>query len=102
MPELHQLCERVEKVELTIEDHKQRLDDFHVALSENTAMTKKGLELAERSISINQTTADNTSELVDLFKGAKAFRKFLLWVVGLGVGIGAPIWGLIEFIRHYK
>lgn len=102
MPELTQLCERVDKMELAFEEHEQRLDEFHVALTENTVMTRKGLELAERSIAINQTTADNTSELVDIFKGAKAFRKFMLWLVGLGVGVGVPIWAFFEFIwRHY-
>lgn len=98
MPELNQLCDRMTKAEASIDEHKQRMEEFHVALMDNTKMTKKGLEIAEKSIVVNQTTADNTAELVELFKGAKAFRKFILW----SVGIGAPIWAFVEFIRHFK
>lgn len=116
MPELHQLCDRVTKVEETIDLHAKRLSDLHdanmlhtSALSENTRMTKESVEVAKASIEIAKAslekadrTANNTDELVDLFKGAKSFRRFALWVVSLGIGIGAPIWGFIEFVRHFK
>lgn len=98
MPELHQLCERVSKVEADVAEHRQKMSEFHTSLMDNTAMTKKGVELAERSIAINQTTADNTSELVELAKFFKYFQKFVIWTVS----IVAPIWALIEVIRNHK
>lgn len=98
MPELHQLCDRMTKAEIAIDHHKVRMDELHTLVQENTVMTKKGLEVAEKSIVINQTTADNTAELVELAKFFKYFQKFIIWVVS----IVAPIWGLVEVIRHFK
>jgi len=48
-----------------LESHDRRLTDLTAALHENTMLTKQ--------------IADNTTELVELFKGAKLFRKFFLW-----------------------
>jgi hypothetical protein len=98
MPELNQLCDRMTRAEVAIDDHKQRMEEFHVSLLANTAMTKEGLDLAKKSIVVNQSTADNTAELVELAKFFKYFQKFVLWSVSICV----PIWGLIEFIRHFK
>lgn len=98
MPELHQLCERMTIVEDTIDHHHKRITDLHDSLAENTRMTRESLEVAQKSIEINQATADNTAELVELFKGAKAFRKFALWVVGLG----APLYAIYEALRFLK
>jgi hypothetical protein len=98
MSNVANLCDRMSKAEEAIDEHHKKLAEFHEALAENTKMTKEGVTLAQKSITINQAPADNTAELVELFKGAKAFRKFILWAVGLG----APLWGIIEAIRHFK
>ena len=65
--------QRIVGVEDTIKHHHDRLDrheqriaDLQESLHENTALTRQ--------------IAENTSELVELFKGAKMFRKFVLWV----------------------
>lgn len=48
-----------------LDHHDRRLSDLSASLHENTQLTKQ--------------IADNTSELVELFRGAKLFRKFILW-----------------------
>lgn len=98
MPELQKLCDRMTKAEIELDIHAHRMDELHASLKENTIMTKKGLEVAEKSLVVNQTTADNTAELVELAKFFKYFQKFVIWVVS----VGAPIWALVEFIRHFK
>lgn len=72
MPDHECLNQRILSVEdhLTIhrerlDRHEQRIADLQESLHENTALTRQ--------------IADNTSELVELFKGAKMFRKFVLW-----------------------
>lgn len=60
------------KVEETLIEHNRRITDLDAAskqhseaLHENTVLTRK--------------IADNTSEMVELFKGAKAVRRFVFW-----------------------
>lgn len=74
------LNSRISKVEDKLELHDSKLDrhdrritDLKDALHENTRITQK--------------VADNTGELVDLFRGAKAFRKFFLWASPVIVGV---------------
>lgn len=57
---------RIDNLENTMRDHLKEHRKFEIALEANTRMTK--------------TIADNTGELVDLIKGAKAGRKFILWL----------------------
>lgn len=80
MPDEH--CNWKAKVDEKLEDHHRRITDLSVAsekhtqaLHENTMLTKK--------------IADNTGELVELFKGAKAFRKFVLWASPLILAVFA-------------
>lgn len=82
MPEYDCINQRIMKMEDkleshkdTLEQHNRRLTDLANSLHENTKLT--------------QQIADNTSELVDLFKGAKMFRKFALWASPLVVAIMA-------------
>ena len=77
MPDKDCLNQRIAKMEdeienhhTTLESHDRRLSDLTSALHENTALTKQ--------------IAENTSELVELFKGAKMFRKFFLWAAPFG------------------
>lgn len=57
---------RIDSLEDIMRGHLKEHRKFEIALEENTRMTK--------------TIADNTSELVDLIKGAKVGRKFILWL----------------------
>jgi hypothetical protein len=93
MPELDKLCERVQVVEETVVKHDRRILDLHEAtklhaeaLAENTRMTRESIDIA-------QVTANNTAELVELFKGAKQLRKFIMW-------IAIPIGGAVYFLEH--
>lgn len=72
MPDKECLNQRILKMEDKLdthhdklESHDRRLTDLTASLHENTLLTKQ--------------IADNTTELVELFKGAKLFRKFFLW-----------------------
>lgn len=65
-----------------LEHHDRRLSDLSASLHENTQLTKQ--------------IADNTTELVELFKGAKLFRKFFLWAspfIAALVFFWDSIWG---------
>lgn len=87
MPEYDCINQRIIKMEDKLETHKDTLDrhdrrltDLATSLHENTALTKQ--------------IADNTGEMVELFKDAKTFarwtmviRKFILWVTSLAVGV---------------
>lgn len=80
MPDKDCLFQRIMSVEdrlqdhhSALENHDKRLSDLSLALHENKLLTKQ--------------IADNTSELVDLFRGAKMFRKFFLWAAPFGTCI---------------
>lgn len=57
---------RIDGLEKTLKTHFEEHRKFEKALEDNTDLTR--------------TIADNTGELVDLIKGAKAGRKFILWI----------------------
>lgn len=88
MPDQDCLLLRVSEMEIKLKTH-QELHESHLesianlsaSLHENTALTKK--------------IADNTGELVELFKGAKVARRFFIWLVPIVAScIGA--WKLIS------
>lgn len=66
---------RIDGLETTLREHFKEHRRFEKALEENTKMTR--------------TIADNTSELVALVKGAKAGRKFLVWVTPIVAAVMA-------------
>jgi hypothetical protein len=77
------------KVEERLDDHHRRISDLAedsknhtAALLENTMLTKQ--------------IADNTSEIVELFRGAKGVRSFVLWLTPYLAGIGA-IWATVKY-----
>ena len=64
----------------TLESHDRRLSDLTTALHENTALTKQ--------------IADNTKEMVDLFKEAKVFikwsgvaRRIIIWAASFSAAV---------------
>ena len=71
-----------------------RLDAFEAALTENTQLTRGTAEMTK-------TIADNTSELVTLVKGAKGFRKFIVWVGPIIAG-GYAVWDYLIPPRHQE
>lgn len=60
---------RIDGLEDAVRDHLKEHTKFELALEENTRMTK--------------AIAENIGEIVDLIKGAKAGRKFILWLAPL-------------------
>lgn len=75
MPDENCLHSRIKKVEGRLETHDKRITELKDALHENTQLTRQ--------------IVDNTGELVELFKGAKMFRKFVLWASPLILAIVA-------------
>lgn len=71
MPDEH--CNWKAKVEDKLEDHHRRITDLSVASEKHTQALHENTLLTKQIV-------DNTGELVELFKGAKLFRKFMLWV----------------------
>jgi hypothetical protein len=75
-------------VDEKLEDHHRRITDLSEASAKHTQALHENTKLT-------QQIADNTGELVELFKGAKLFRKFVLWASPLIVIVYAAYQWLI-------
>lgn len=71
----------------TLGQHNRRLTDLASFLHENTELTKKSAALSQR-------TADNTAEIVTLFKEVKVifkwgvvFKRFVIWSASVVTGV---------------
>lgn len=65
--------ERIDHIEIEMEKHRVEHARFEQSLTENTRIT--------------QTIADNTSELVQIVKGAKGLRSFVIWASPIAAAI---------------
>lgn len=77
---------RIDGIEVTLTKQLEHIEKLEGAISEHTASLQENTRLT-------QEIATNTGELVELFKGAKMFRKFFLWVTPIIAGAGA-LWKL--------
>lgn len=73
---------RLDNVERRLDDHYTLIENLEVTMQDNTS------SLAENT-RLTQEIATNTGELVELFKGAKAVRRFFLWATPIVAGIYA-------------
>lgn len=73
--------DRIDGLEATVKGHLEEHDRFERALAENTEMTRQLVK--------------NTQEIVDLVKGVKGFRAFLLWVTPM-VAAAYAVWAWIR------
>ena len=64
---------RIDDVEKKLGDHLEHITRLEVAIVKNTS------SLGENTL-LTKEIAANTAELVELFKGAKTFRSFVLWI----------------------
>ena len=64
---------------------------FEQSIAENTAMTK---EIAADT----KTLAANTTELVEIVKGAKSLRSFVLWAAPI-VAACAACWAYLKGLK---
>ena len=71
--------------ERRITDLEGRMNRFEASLNANTLAT--------------QQVAENTTEIVQLIKGAKTFRSFLLWVAPIAAFI---LWMWTYLKEHWK
>lgn len=76
--------DRIDKLDDIVQTHLTEHSKFESDLQKNTALT--------------QEIANNTSELVALFKGIKGFRTLVIW----GAPIVAAFAALIVYIREWK
>lgn len=76
--------DRIEKLEIVVQNHLIEHGRFEADLAKNTKLT--------------QEIADNTGELVSLFKGIKGFRALVLW----GAPIIAVFAAAIAYLREWK
>jgi hypothetical protein len=57
----------------------EKLEEHHRRITDLSEASEKHTQALRENTKLTQQIADNTGELVELFKGAKLFRKFLLW-----------------------
>ena len=75
---------RIDEVEKRLDTHFVMIEGLETSIKENTSSLAKNTELT-------QDIANNTKELVDLFKGAKAFRKFIIWSAGIASAVASIV-----------
>ena len=76
--------ERIDGLEHVLRTHIEDHSKFEKSLSENTHLTRE--------------IAENTSEMVALFKGVKGLRSLIVW----GAPVVALVFGIIAYIRGWK
>lgn len=69
--------ERIDELESVVGDHINSHEKFEQALEHNTALTKE--------------IADNTAELVQLVRGAKGLRTFIIWSAPIAAALAAAL-----------
>lgn len=79
--QLQQARERLGILENRFDSHVKDHERFEAAITENTQLTRN--------------IAENTQELVDLVKGAKGLRSFVIWATPLAAAI-LVIWAWIK------
>lgn len=80
--------QRIDQVENTLKIHSDHIESLKEISAEQTSELKVNTKLT-------QEVADNTAELVDLFKGAKVFSRLVIWLAATGAG-------LITLINYFK
>lgn len=75
------LSKRIDIVEEVVDNHIKEHSKFEKALAENVRMTTQ--------------IADNTSELVLLFRGAKGMRALVLWTAPIVAAVLA-LWAWVK------
>jgi len=73
--------ERIDKLEQIVTNHTEALENLGVSITENTVLTKQ--------------IADNTDEIVSLFKGSKVLYRMIIGAASI-IGI---IYALSEWIQ---
>lgn len=80
---------RIDEIERRLDQHMKHIDKLSKAIELHTASLEENTRLT-RNIS------ENTAEMVELFKSAKLFRKFLVWITPIGAAVYAiwhSVWG---------
>ena len=75
--------ERLDSVEKIVVEHIKEHTKFEAALAEN--------------VRVSTETAKNTGELVEILRGVKGLRSFVVWAAPLAVCVAA-VW---HFIRTH-
>lgn len=73
--------ERIDTIEFRMEEHRLEHKQFEQAIADNTRIT--------------QSIADNTAELVEIVKGAKGVRSFVIWAAPVAAAAMA-VWAFMK------
>lgn len=76
--------ERLDLVEDKMDKHLADHARFELAIAENTELTKQ--------------IAENTSELVNIVKGAKGLRSFVIWAAPIAAAVAA-CWAFFKDVK---
>lgn len=71
---------RIDAVENTLKLHSEHIESLKEISAEQTSELKTNTKLTKE-------VADNTAELVDLFKGAKVFSRLVIWLAATGAAL---------------
>ena len=72
MTDINHAHKRIDDIETKVNSHTEQLKSMQGMLKQNS-------ESLHENTLLTKDIANNTAELVELFKGAKTFRKFVLW-----------------------
>lgn len=73
MTDIKHAHERIDQMEHKLNSHGEQIKALSMSIKETS-------ESLHENTRLTQEVANNTAELVDLFKGAKTFRKLILGV----------------------
>ena len=76
--------ERIDGLEKVLQVHIEEHFKFEQSLAENIKITRE--------------IADNTSEMVALFKGVKGLRSLIVW----GAPVAAVVFAVIAYLRDWR
>ena len=65
--------QRIDIVEKKLDEHFSHITKLESTIAKNTSSLEENTKLTKE-------IAANTGELVELFRGAKAFRQFIFWL----------------------
>jgi hypothetical protein len=89
------MCVEVERrAHARIDDLTGKFSAFHLAFQDHVKQHNELEESVKENTELTRATANNTGELVKIFKGAKAMRSFFVWASP----VAAAIAGVYAFL----
>jgi hypothetical protein len=80
-----------------IDDLTGKFITFQTAFSAHVKQHQELESSVKENTELTRATANNTGELVKIFKGAKAMRSFFVWASPIAATIGV-IWAFLPWV----